>query len=90
MAYNNGVTENTTFNSRLQPLSIAATHAGTNLLSLAYRYCSDYSDSGSQIACSNHTSSSNDGNGNNGNIWRQSISFDAISPAAGFSETQSY
>ncbi len=92
MTFNNGLgaTENTIFNSRLQPMSIVATKGTVNLLNLAYQYCSDFSDTGSHPSCANHSAGSNDGNGNNGNIWRQGISFDAITPAAAFSETQSY
>ena len=75
------VTENTGFNARLQPLSIKTTNpSGTNMLSLIYNYCADFSDSSYSVTCSS----------NNGNVTRQQIGFDAINSAAAFAETQTY
>src|SRR6202011_2440933 len=76
----NGLLETTGYNARLQPLSIGATLGGASYLGLQYRYCPDFSDVDAQHTCS----------ANNGNMWRQIVGFDAIGPASGFAETQTY
>ncbi len=80
-ALNNSLlTENTGFNARLQPLSIATTMGATNMLSLTYNYCADFSDINSGVTCAS----------NNGNVTRQQIGFDAVNGAPSFAETQVY
>jgi RHS repeat-associated protein len=52
----------------------------TNLVGLTYNYCADFSDVDAAHTCAS----------NNGNVTRQQIGFDAIAPAAAFSEAQVY
>ncbi len=72
--------ETTSFNARLQPLSIATLQGSSNMLTLTYDYCADFSDTSYSVTCSN----------NNGNVTRQQIGFDAIASAPAFAETQAY
>jgi RHS repeat-associated protein len=76
MTMGNGVTQQFSWNDRLQPVGVASASTQSSLLTIGFYPCPQ-----NQTACAT---------GNNGNLQSQTISFPAIGGAAALNLTQTY